>query len=286
MVAAEGGIVDIWCNLFTREGMEIYFDSDAQNVAAQIFGKEDMYDPNKGMTADEFVEMMDANGVDKVLIPALKFGALEGGMQIDVAHELVAEVTTAYPDRIHGLAGINPREGMEGVAKLEEYVEKHGFVGALLEPYGWNLPLNHRKYYPFYAKCAELDVPVVMQVGHSAMKMPSKMGKPLLLDDVAMDFPELDIVGGHTGWPWSSELEALVWKHSNLYLGATAHAPKYWDENIVTFIKTRGRDKAVFGTDYPVLEYEETFEQIDELSFSKNVERKLLSENARELFDI
>jgi predicted TIM-barrel fold metal-dependent hydrolase len=286
MVAAEGDIVDIWCNLFTREGMEIYFDSDAQNVAAQIFGKEDMYDPDKGMAAAEFVEMMDANGVDKVLIPALKFGALEGGMQIDVPHELVAEVASEYPDRIHGLAGINPREGMDGVAKLEEYVEDHGFVGALLEPYGWNRPLNHRQYYPFYAKCAELDVPVVMQVGHSAMKMPSKMGKPLLLDDVAMDFPNLDIVGGHTGWPWSSELEALVWKHSNLYLGATAHAPKYWDDNIVTFIRTRGRDKTVFGTDYPVLEYEETFEQIEALDFGEDVERKLLSENARDLFGL
>ena len=286
MVAPAGDIVDIWCNLFTREGMEIYFDSDAQNVAAQIFGKEDMYDPDKGMTADEFVAMMDDNGVDTVLIPALKFGALEGGFQIDVPHELVAEITREYPDRIKGLAGINPREGMDGVATMEKYIEDHGFVGALLEPYGWNLPLNHRKYYPFYAKCAELDVPVVMQVGHSAMKMPSKMGKPLLLDDVAMDFPDLDIVGGHTGWPWSSELEALVWKHSNLYLGATAHAPKYWDDNITQFIRTRGRDKAVFGSDYPVLEWDETFSQIDDLDLGEEVERKLLSENARKLFDL
>ena len=286
MVAPAGDIVDIWCNLFTREGMEIYFDSDAQNVAAQIFGKEDMYDPDKGMTADEFVAMMDDNGVDTVLIPALKFGALEGGFQIDVPHELVAEITREYPDRIKGLAGINPRAGMDGVATMEKYIEDHGFVGALLEPYGWNLPLNHRKYYPFYAKCAELGVPVVMQVGHSAMKMPSKMGKPLLLDDVAMDFPDLDIVGGHTGWPWSSELEALVWKHSNLYLGATAHAPKYWDDNITQFIRTRGRDKAVFGSDYPVLEWDETFSQIDDLDLGEEVERKLLSENARKLFDL
>jgi predicted TIM-barrel fold metal-dependent hydrolase len=286
MVAGEGEIIDIWCNLFTREGMEIYFNSEAQSVAAQIFGKDDMYDPDKGMDADAFVEMMDTHGVDKVLVPALKFGALEGGMQIDVPHELVADVASEYPDRIKGLAGINPREGMDGVARLEEYVEDQGFVGALLEPYGWNRPINHRQYYPFYAKCAELGIPVVMQVGHSAMKMPSKMGKPLLLDDIAIDFPNLDIVAGHTGWPWSSELEALVWKHSNLYLGATAHAPKYWDDNIVDFIRTRGRDKAVFGTDYPVLEYEETFEQIDELGFSDEVERKLLVENARELFDL
>lgn len=286
MVESHGRVVDIWCNLFTERGMELYYDSQAQHVAARVFGNEDMYAPEKGMTADAFVETMEKEGIDTVLIPALKFGDPDGGMQIDVPHELVADVADKYPDRIKGMAGIDPRAGMEGVARLEEYVEDHGFVAALLEPYGWERPINHRQYYPFYAKCAELDIPVVMQVGHSAMKMPSKMGKPLLLDDVALDFPDLDIVGGHTGWPWSKELEALVWKHPNLYLGATAHAPKYWEENILQFIRTRGQDKTVFGTDYPVLEYGETLAQIDELGLDPVVERKLLYENARELFDL
>ncbi|WP_458210643.1 amidohydrolase family protein [Haladaptatus sp. NG-SE-30] len=286
MVESHGKVIDIWCNLFTERGRELYFDSQAQTVAADIFNNEEMYAPEKGMTPDEFVEMMDEEGIDKVLIPALKFGDPDGGMQIDVPHDLVAEVADEYPDRIKGMAGINPREGMEGVARLEEYVEEHGFVAALLEPYGWERPINHRKYYPFYTKCAELGVPVVMQVGHSAMKMPSKMGRPLLLDDVALDFPELDLVGGHTGWPWSSELEALAWKHSNVYLGATAHAPKYWEQNVLQFIKTRGQDKVVFGTDYPVLEYGETLAQIEDLDLGLTVEQKLLYENARELFDL
>jgi len=286
MVESHGKIIDIWCNLFTERGRELYFDSQAQTVAADIFNNEEMYAPEKGMTPEEFVALMDREGIDKVLVPALKFGDPDGGMQIDVPHDLVAEVATEYPDRIKGMAGINPREGMDGVERLAEYVEDYGFVAALLEPYGWDRPLNHRTYYPFYAKCAELDVPVVMQVGHSAMKMPSKMGRPLLLDDVALDFPELDLVGGHTGWPWSSELEALAWKHSNVYFGATAHAPKYWEDNVLQFIRTRGQDKVVFGTDYPVLEYGETLSQIDDLGLDPAVERKLLHENARELFDM
>jgi predicted TIM-barrel fold metal-dependent hydrolase len=286
MVECHGEVVDIWCNLFTEQGMELYYDSQAQEVAAQIFGNEDMYAPERGVSADAFVETMNEAGIETVLIPALKFGDPDGGMEIDVPHELVAEVASEYPDRIKGLAGINPREGMDGVARIEEYVEDHGFVGALLEPYGWERPINHRQYYPFYAKCAELGVPVVMQVGHSAMKMPSKMGKPLLLDDIALDFPELDIVGGHTGWPWSTELEALAWKHPNVYLGATAHAPKYWEENVLQFIESRGQDKVVFGTDYPVLEYDETLAQIDDLDLDPTVERKLLSENAKALFGL
>lgn len=279
-------VIDIWCNLFTTEGIERYYDSQAQRVAARIFGKEDMYDPSKGMTADEFVAKMDSAGVEQVFVPALKFGDPDGGMQIDVPYELVAEVAAEYPDRIRGMAGIDPREGMDGVTRLERYVEDEDFVAGHLEPYGWDLPLNHRRFYPFYAKCAELGVPVVMQVGHSAMKMPSKHGRPLLVDDLAIDFPELDIVACHTGWPWSQELEALAWKHSNVYLGATAHAPKYWEENVVNFIRTRGQDKTVFGTDWPVLEYEETLDQIDDLDFGPDVERKLLAENARELFGV
>jgi len=279
-------IIDVWCNIFTTEGTELYYNSQAQEVAAQVFGMHDMYDPANGMSADDFVQKMDANGVDTVLIPALKFGNPNGGMEIDVPHEMVREVTQQYPDRIKGMAGINPREGLDGVKRLERYVEEHDFVAALLEPYGWDLPLNHRKFYPFYTKCAELGIPVLMQVGHSAMQMPSKHGKPILLDDLALDFPELNIVGCHTGWPWSKELEAMAWKHPNVYMGATAHAPKYWEENVKHFIRTRGQDKVVFGTDYPVLDYPETISQIKDLELGERAERKLLSENARKLFGI
>jgi predicted TIM-barrel fold metal-dependent hydrolase len=281
-----GQIIDIWCNIFTTEGTELYYNSQAQDVAAQVFGMEDMYDPSQGMPADDFVEKMDRNGIDKVLLPALKFGNPDGGMEIDVPHEMVRDLVETHPARFEGVAGINPRKGMDAVALLDEYVTDHGFVGAVLEPYGWDLPLNHRKLYPFYAKCAELDVPVMMQVGHSAMRMPSEHGKPILLDDLALDFPDLDIIGCHTGWPWSQELEAMAWKHPNVYMGATAHAPKYWEENVTNFIRTRGQDKVVFGTDYPVLDYPETIAQLDDLDLDPAVERKLLSENARELFDL
>lgn len=286
MSRQHGQIIDVWCNIFTTEGTELYYDSQAQNVAAQVFGMHDMYDPAQGMPADAFVEKMDRNGIDTVFVPALKFGNPDGGMEIDVPHEMVREVADQYPERIRGMAGINPREGMDGVARLEEYVTEHDFVAAILEPYGWDLPINHRKFYPFYAKCAELDVPVLMQVGHSAMRMPSKHGKPIHLDDLALDFPKVNFVGCHTGWPWSKELEAMAWKHPNVYMGATAHAPKYWEDNVRHFIETRGQDKVVFGTDYPVLDYPATLDQLDDLDLDESVERKLLFENARDLFGL
>jgi predicted TIM-barrel fold metal-dependent hydrolase len=281
------GVIDIWCNPFTREALEEFATSQAGEVAAKLFNREYMYDADRNaLTPDEFVEKMDQNGVEQAFIPALKFGDPDGGMQIDVPYELVRELCATHPDRFKGMAGINPREGMDGVERLEEYVVDHGFVAAHLEPYGWDRPLNHRQLYPFYAKCAELDVPVVMQVGHSAMKMPSKHGKPLLVDELALDFPELRIVASHTGWPWSKELEALAWKHPNVYLATTAHAPRYWEENVVQFVRSRGQDKCLFGTDWPVLEYEEALDQIAEHEFDQAVERKLLRENARAVFDV
>ena len=281
------GIIDIWCNPFTHEALEEFASSQAGEVAAKLFNREYMYDADRNsLTPDEFVAKMDENGVEQAFVPALQFGDPDGGLQIDVPYDLAREICEAHPDRFKGMAGINPREGMDGVRRLEEYIIDHGFVAAHLEPYGWDRPLNHRQLYPFYAKCAELDVPVVMQVGHSAMKMPSKHGKPLLIDDLALDFPDLSIVASHTGWPWSKELEALVWKHPNVYLATTAHAPKYWEENIVQFVRSRGRDKSLFGTDWPVIEYDEALAQLDKYDFDPEVKRKLLGDNARAVFDV
>lgn len=280
-------VIDVWCNPFTREAIEEFEDSQASRIAARLFNRNDMYDPDvRAMSPDEFVAQMDESGVDKAFIPALKFGDPNGGYQIDIPYDLVRDIVSDHPDRLKGMAGIDPREGMDGVKQLETYVLEHGFVAGHLEPYGWDIPLNHRRLYPFYAKCAELGVPVVMQVGHSAMKMPSKHGKPLLVDDLALDFPELTIVASHTGWPWSKELEAIAWKHDNVYMATTAHAPKYWEDNVVQFINSRGRDKTLFGTDYPVVDYEEAFEQIAAYNFDDDVLEKLLGGNAERIFNV
>jgi predicted TIM-barrel fold metal-dependent hydrolase len=175
---------------------------------------------------------------------------------------------------------------MDGVRALEEAVRRQGFVGAHLHPYGFGLGLNDAAYYPFYAKCVELDVPLVVQVGHSAESMPSAAGRPLLLDDVALYFPELRIVAAHTGWPWVEELIALAWKHRNLFIGTSAHAPKYWDPALVRFLGSRGMGKVLFGTDYPVLRHGEALAQIEPLRLRDEARAWLLRETARKVFKL
>lgn len=279
------GAIDYWCNVFTPEGIRACFTE--QPELAEVFRWWRLEDHLVGLEPAEFVATLDAAGVEKVLVPAAKMRSFRTGALIwDVPVATVAALVEAAPDRIGGLYGIDPRRRMEGVRELEDAVRRQGFVGAHLHPYGFALPLNDAAYYPYYAKCVELDVPLVVQVGHSAEAMPSAVGRPLLLDDVALYFPELRIVGAHTGWPWVEELIALAWKHRNVYIGTSAHAPRYWDPALVRFLQSRGMGKVLFGTDYPVLRHQDALAQIAALPLREEARGWLLRETARKVFKL
>ena len=182
-----------------------------------------------------------------------------------------------YPTRFRGLAGIDPTEGMEGVRQLEYAIKELGFIGAHLYPHWFELAPDHRKYYPFYAKCVELDVPIQMQVGHclvySTDRPLTSVGRPILLDTIACDFPELKLIGIHTGWPWVEEMISVAWKHPNVYIGSDAYAPKYWKPEFVHFINSWGQDKVLFGTDFPIIDFERATREVGELGFKERAKK-------------
>ncbi|WP_214109375.1 amidohydrolase family protein [Acrocarpospora catenulata] len=277
------GAVDYWCNIFTPEGIRQTFEEPKEiSDVVKWWGLK-----FTGKSVEEFVASMDDADVDVVLIPSAKMASYETSQLIwNVREEQVVEIADSAPGRVKGLFGIDPREGMAGVRRLEEWIGSGHFVGAHLHPYGFNLPVNHRRFYPFYAKCAELGVPVVMQVGHSAERMPSEMGRPLLIDDIALDFPELSIVGAHTGWPWVEELIALAWKHRNVYIGTSAHHPKYWDPSLVRFANSRGKGKVLFGTDYPVMDHKGALKAVIELPFKDEARELVVGGAARSIFKL
>ena len=275
------GAIDYWCNIYTPEGIKQTFE-DAKEVADVVkwWGLK-----FTGMSTEEFVASLDDADVDAVMIPSAKMASFDTGQLIwDVSEAQVTELATAAPGRVYGLFGIDPREGMAGVRRLEESVKDGPFIGAHLHPYGFNIPVNHRRLYPFYAKCSELGVPVVMQVGHSAERMPSSMGRPILIDDIALDFPDLTIVGAHTGWPWVEELIALAWKHRNVYIGTSAHHPKYWDPSLVRFAGSRGKGKVMFGSDYPVMHYQDALDAIRALPLKDEARDLVMGGAARAAF--
>jgi hypothetical protein len=277
--------IDYWCNPFTHDTMKQFVNDDEVGHVIQWWGLQDRW---QGKSVDEFVSMMDAVNLDVAMVPNLQMRSYQRKVMItDFSVEEIAAIVAQRPDRLKGLYGINPYKKMQGVKELEDAVTRHGFIGAHLHTYGFARPINHRDYWPYYAKCAELDIPVVMQVGHSAEAMPSELARPLLLDDIALYFPELRIVGAHTGWPWVEELIAMSWKHRHVYIGTSMHMPKYWDRSLVSFMNTRrGIGKVLFGSDYPGLQFAETLEQVHQLELREEAEESLLRTAALNVFKL
>lgn len=237
-------------------------------------------------SVEEMLRLMDEAQVEKVFIVQAKMWSYwRKWMYMDTRLEDVLQYTEKYPDRFVGLAGYNPFRIKESLAEIETAVTRHGFRGVYVHIYGFDIPLNDAKMYPLYAKCVELDVPVSMQVGHVLEAMPSDCGRPIYLDRVACDFPDLKILGAHTGWPWVEELISVCYKWDNVWFGVDAWMPKYLSPQILQFINSRlGRDRCIWGTNG--LPWKENLEQLETLGLKEEVKRKLLRENAIQLFQL
>lgn len=242
----------------------------------------------QGMTHTQMLELMDRAGIERALLIATKTGQLGIPGSWHLPYEVVAEAVQQHPDRFSGLAGLDPTEGMAGVRALRRAVQEYGFVGAHFYPHWFELAPDHARWYPFYAACVDLDVPVQLQVGQSLVYDASRplrsVGRPHTLDAVACDFPELKLVGIHVGIPWTEEMIAMSWKHPNVYIGCDAHSPRYWPASFVHYLNSYGQDKVIFGTDYPVLDFERTRREIEALGLKAGVLAKLLRDNARRLY--
>ena len=243
-----------------------------------------------GVSLPDMLARMDAAGVEKAFLVAVKCGRLGPESHWHVPYEVVADAVAAYPDRFYGLAGIDPTEGMAGVRQLEHAVKELGFIGAHYYPHWFEMAPDHRRLYPFYTKCIELDVPIQMQVGQSLIYTPDNpmrsVGRPITLDTVACELPELKLIGIHVGIPWTDEMIAMAWKHPNVYIGSDAHSPKYWPQSFVHYINTYGQNKVLFGTDFPVLQFERTIQEINDLGLRAGPRAKLLRENVARVYGL
>jgi uncharacterized protein len=230
------------------------------------------------------VRKMDEANVERVFITQTKMWShWNKWMYMDTTLEEVAQYTRAYPDRFVGLAGYNPFRIKDSLREVEVAVREHGFKGVYVHIYGFDIPLHDPKMYPLYAKCVELDVPVSMQVGHVLEAMPSEHARPMYLDRVACDFPDLKIIGAHTGWPWVEELISVCYKWENVWLGIDAWMPKYLKPEVIQFIGSRmGQDRCLWGTNG--LSWKESLDQVEQLGLKPEAKRKLLRDNVVALF--
>ncbi|MGA3401343.1 MAG: amidohydrolase family protein [Acetobacteraceae bacterium] len=279
--------IDAVVNIWTPEAQRLRPQWRGEFFVDKMKGEAAAID---GITLEAMLARMDAAGIERAFLIATKAGRLGPPSTYHIPYRLVYDAVQRYPDRFSGLAGIDPYEGMRGVRELERAVREYGFIGAHLYPHWFELAPDHAKYYPFYAKCCELDVPIQMQVGQSmiyARDYPCRsVGQPITLDAVACDLPELKLVGIHIGIPWTDEMIAMAWKHANVHIGCDAHSPRYWPASFINYINTYGQDKVLFGTDFPVLGFERTMQEIEALALRPGSLRKLLRDNAARLYKL
>lgn len=279
--------IDIICNLFTPQEVENDQTGLDDHFKAQIRMPECDRD---GVELVEYLRRMDEAGIERAFIAAVRCGDLNIKGSFEIPYERVANVCAQYPDRFCGLAGLDPYRGMQGLRDLEQAVSEYGFVGAHFYPHWFGLAPDHAKWYPYYAKCCELGVPVMLQVGHNLVysrsrRLPS-VGRPICLDQVAIDFPELPIIGIHIGVPWTDEMISMAWKHANIYIGVDAYAPKHWPPQLVHYLNTYGRGKVLFGTDWPVIDPIRGTSEIAALDLHPEAHVALMRDTALKIFSV
>ena len=279
--------IDAVVNIWTREALSHRPDWGDDFFVGKMNAENTLM---AGLSLEEMIEKMEEAGIEKAFLIAARTGRVGLPGCYHMPYSVVADACAKYPERFYGLAGIDPFEGMKGVRAFEDAVNNMGFIGAHLYPHWFELAPDHAKYYPFYAKCCELNVPIQMQVGQSMVYSQEyrtkSVGQPIALDAVACDFPELKLIGIHVGIPWHDEMISMAWKHDNIFIGCDAHRPKYWPKSFIRYLNSYGQDKIIFGTDFPVLEFKKTIDDIDALGLKSEVRKKLLRDNVIRVYEL
>jgi predicted TIM-barrel fold metal-dependent hydrolase len=237
--------------------------------------------PESDIPIEATIASMDSAGVGFGLLSAWRG---PGGQDL-VSNDEVAEWIRLHPNRFGGLATVDLDQPMAAIRELRRRVDD-GFVGLRVVPWLWNAPPTDRRYYPLFAECVQLGVPFCTQVGHTGPLRPSETGRPIpYIDQVALDFPELVIVCGHVGYPWTEEMVAVARKHENVYIDTSAYTIKRLPDELVRFMKTgTGQRKVLFGTNYPMITHEHALVGLDQLGLSDEACRDFLRGNAERVF--
>jgi predicted TIM-barrel fold metal-dependent hydrolase len=167
--------------------------------------------------------------------------------------------------------------------------EEYGIKAATAFPAGMapQVPINDKKFYPLYAKCIELDIPICITTGVPGPRVPMLCQKTELLDEVCWFFPELRVVMRHGAEPWDALAVKLMLKWPNLYYSTSAFAPKHYPKEIIDYANTRGADKIIYAGYFPMgLSLERIFTDLPNVPFKDEVWPKFLRENAAKVLKL
>lgn len=205
-----------------------------------------------------------------------------------ISNDEVAGWVSAHPDRFAGMASVPLHKPMEAVRELRRRVTEQGFVALRMLPWLWEVPPTDRRFYPLYAACVELGVPFCTQVGHTGPLAPSEPGRPIpYIDQIAIDFPELTIVGGHVGYPWTEEMIAVARKHENVYIDTSAYTSARLPAELMAYMKTKGGSrKVLFASNHPMISPAGALADLQRLGLDEQGRELYLQGNARRVFGL
>jgi len=268
--------IDVSIRPLPKDIARRYGELDAyRHIFREIFHREQILD--EGIPIPELEAQMNAHNIQGIVVSGYDARRTTG---LYIENDWVAELSKQLPNRVIGGVGLDPlNDIIFNLDEIDRCTELYNFQLVRLFPYATRLSPMDSRYYPIFAKCAKLGLPIWTQVGHNAGLFPSDPGRPIYLDQVALDFPSLKIIGGHIGWPWHDEMIAMALKHPNIYISTSAHAPDHWPATSLDFFRTRGKRKVIFGSNWPYITYERYFEKYPDLKFSLEWEKGFLRDN-------
>ena len=211
-----------------------------------------------------------------------------------VPNDFVAETVERHPDVFMGMGAIDPWQGELARREIRRIKELglHG-IGEI-NPARQHFYPNDRRFYPLWDEAQTQQLPILFHSGYAAAGSGTPGGggvklkycQPLLLDDVAADFPDLTIICAHPSWPWTAESLAIARHKPNFFIDLSGWAPKYFPEELVTQVNSMIPDKALFGSDAPSLPLDRWLAEFEQLPLKPEVRSKIMLENARKVFRI
>jgi predicted TIM-barrel fold metal-dependent hydrolase len=211
-----------------------------------------------------------------------------------IPNEEIAESCAEHADVLIPFGSVDPWRGRAGAREVRRLVESHGVRGFKFHPSLQGFAPNDPLAYPLYEVIEELGVPTLFHSGQTGIGagVPGGGGirlrysNPMLVDDIAVDFPELRIILAHPSFPWQDEALAVATHKPYVYIDLSGWSPKYFPPQLVRYANSLLQDKVLFGSDYPVLTPDRWLADFAELDIKPEVRPKILKENAMALLGL
>ena len=265
------GAIDLFVNPNMSSSLEDRFMKYAAVKDFYFKGGDDFY---KDLDYDTLLGQMDEAGVDHSLLS----WHLDGG---NPEKEWILDFSRKNPERFSLCPYINIDAGMDEIWALEDLVKNEHVSCARVICFLYEKPTTHAHYYPLYAKCCELDLPLSVFTGIPGPRADAASQDPLNLDVVCRDFPDLRLIMNHGADPWWGVAIRLMIKYPNLHMMTSAWMPQHLPDELVHFMNTRGQDKIMWASDHPVLDMRRCLNAVEALELRPGVREKYLYENAR-----